>query len=83
MLQSARAFVIKQDREELVRDDVLDDFGYIRKQAIEIERFRSDRTDLKQKIEKLGAFLEAHLGFTRSRHSLIASRDGRRERLLR
>ena len=52
-------FEVQEDREQVVRDHLLDDGGHARQKLIEIQRFGGDARNLEQKIEQLGTLAES------------------------
>src|SRR5581483_2258326 len=66
--ERARALRVEQNREQLVRNNILDDFGNIGEEAIEIQSFRRDAADFKEKIKQFSPLAEADFGFARGGH---------------
>src|SRR5260370_39434744 len=60
------SFAVKQDGQQLVGNDLLDDFGNVGQELVEVERVGSGSGDFQQKIEQLRTLAEAHTGFARS-----------------
>ena len=62
--QAVLALAIQQDREQVVRDNVLHDGGDVRQNAIQVERLRCCGGNVEEKVEQFGAFLKTNSRFT-------------------
>ncbi len=66
--QALIAFVVKKNRKEVVRDDVLDNGADIGEQLIEVESFRGDARHFEQEVEELDSLAETDGCFSWDRH---------------
>ena len=69
--QVAALVVVKQDGEEVIRQNAMYDFGDVAEKLVEIERLRSGGGHFEQKIEQLRPFTETDRGFASGLHDYV------------
>ena len=66
--QSAALLVVKEDTDEVARDDLADDVRDGLHQRFEIEGLRDTRRHLEQEVHQIGTLAEVERGLVEGRH---------------